>query len=130
MSEIRTKRPDFRRICLVSDTTSEIRTIWEPDKKNAEIRTSGFLTVTVCFNKCRSCKLIIGSRKNSLLLITQPLNKREIRSPIKLALQSTSEIRTFGIRTVLKSEHFCVRFNLVRISVVRAQDVLFGLKFY
>ena len=33
-----------------------------------------------------------------------------------LYIQSTSEIRTFGIRTVLKSERFVVRFQSVRAT--------------
>ena len=46
----------------------------------------------------------------------------------RYCIQSTSEIRTFGFRTTLKSEQMLVRFNVVRISDIRAHDQLFGLK--
>ena len=38
----------------------------------------------------------------------------------KIVIQSTSENRTFGFRTTLKSEQRLVRFNVVRISNVPA----------
>ena len=55
-------------------------------------------------------------------------NKNSLRSEFGRSefghLQSTSEIRTFGFRTTLKSERSIVRYGLVWISNVRILALL------
>ena len=135
----RTKRSDFRQL------GPKVPTVWNPNvrisvnrgfgpnclksehsdfRQLSEIRTTEIRTDLLGPERPKSEQ----GHTEQLFVRISALSEIRTFGFRTLTVQSTSENRTFGFQTVLKSERSIVRFNVVRISNVRARDKLFGIR--